>query len=181
MKLRNPLYCVVCFFLLLQACSGKKDTTFREQPYFDEGKGTEYIDSVCQMRESRVENKVDWDGKTCHCIIERSPSDDADVTDDKKICYKDNTVTLTIKEGDVIFFRRSFTKKDFASCLSNEFLTNGILGGSVFDKVTAEGIRFATSVFVPYEEDLYAPILLTVRKDGTWTIKKDNNLDQDPV
>ena len=55
-----------------------------------------------------------------------------------------------------------------------------MLEGLVFDMVTPQGLRFATSICYP-RSDLYIPLVVTIDAAGQMTIERDEILDAEDM
>ena len=91
--------------------------------------------------------------------------------------YVDNNISLVITRGDgSTFFKRTFTKASFDSCLDDDYRKTGILEGLVFDRVDGNTLRFAASVSHPGTDE-YIPIVLVIDRFANVSIKRDTQLD----
>ncbi len=98
------------------------------------------------------------------------------VTDENGSRYADNLYTLRITRSGQAFFKRTFTKAQFASKLTSDFRAKGILDGFRFVNAREGLLRFAVCVSYP-ESDMSAPFLLTIGGDGSYTITPDDVMD----
>ena len=112
------------------------------------------------------------------CNIHRQAVDSlAMVKDDTGQKYYDNSISLTITRDDgSTFFRRTFTKQSFDSCLDEDYRRSGILEGLVFDKVSDGALRFAASVSHPGTDE-YIPVVITIDRFANVSVKRDTQLD----
>lgn len=140
--------------------------------------GEEKVDGNFVLRESVVQESVEWKGKTWIYSITRKPDSTLQmVTDDDGNLCVDNKVSLNILEGDREVLAKDFTKADFNDLLTPDFLEKSILEGIVFYRTDEEGLQFATSVSYPHGSDTYVTMLINVAYDGTLTVRKDDLTD----
>ena len=78
--------------------------------------------------------------------------------------------------GNEQIFNMTFTKRNFASIVGEDFLSKSILEGMVYNKTTPQGIVFAASVCYP-QTDLYVPISITITADGKMTMVREELLE----
>jgi hypothetical protein len=92
--------------------------------------------------------------------------------------YVDNRIALTITRRDgSVLLSKTYTKASFKSFLNDDYRQNGILEAMVFDEVDDGELEFAVSVAHPQSEDEFTPLQLSVKSDGTVSIKPDTDLD----
>ena len=132
----------------LTACGGGSKKT-------DEGSLILMQDSVDsrglqRMQVSKAEVDIKFKGKDYHSFISRTPDEN---------------------------FNMTFTKKNFSSIVSDDFLSKSILEGMVYNKTTPQGIVYAASVCYP-QTDLYVPISITITADGKMTMEKEELLEE---
>lgn len=110
--------------------------------------------------------------------IHREPCDTLPtVGEETGIRYADNLYRLRITRGDgQAFFDRTFSKAQFASRLTNEFRTQGILDGFRFVNAQNGVLSFAVCVSLP-ESDMSAPFLLSIGRDASYAITADDVMD----
>lgn len=90
--------------------------------------------------------------------------------------YADNYIVLRVNRQEQEIFRHRFTKADFAAYLPKDFLHNAILEGMAFDHDTPEGLKFAVSISYP-SSDIFIPLSITIAPNGSYTIRKDDVID----
>ena len=131
------------------------------------------------MQSSSAKGDAEIKGMKFHYQIDRTPSDQLPkVKDEQGNSFVDNTIDLNItKDGKALLTKR-FTKKDFSSQVSADFLKNSILEGFVFDKVVDGKLRFAASVCYP-QTDLFVPLCVTVSTNGELRIEKGSVLEDE--
>ena len=98
------------------------------------------------------------------------------VVDENGLRYADNLYILRITRSGQPFFKRTFTKAQFAGKLTGNFRTQGILDGFRFVSAREGRLLFAVCVSQP-ESDMSAPFLLTIGGDGSYSITQDNVMD----
>ena len=124
------------------------------------------------------EKEVSWIGKTYYVSISRQPSDSLPtVKDEMGQKFVDNVFQLSVtrKDGSV-FFKRTFTKKNLAQYLDDDFNTTGVFEGLVFDKTDNDWLVFAASVGHP-QSDEYIPLVIRLSRMGELSIKRDTQMD----
>lgn len=134
------------------------------------------IQRVGDCHDSR---RVEWGGSTYAVAVERTADTSLPlVADEGGNRYYDNAITLTIEREDgTTFFRRRFTKSDFAGSIAADD-SHGALLGIVFDYADDTTLYFAASVGSPDKlSDEYVPLVLAISRNGDITIKKDTHLD----
>lgn len=121
---------------------------------------------------------LEWLGASYNCEIVRIADDSlAMVKDESGQKFVDNRISLEIRRKDgSVFFRKSFTKKDFDECLDNDYRKTGILEGIVFDKIDGPTLVFAASVSHP-QTDEYIPLLMRISRMGNVSIARDTQMD----
>lgn len=142
-----------------------------------------------RMQDSRFAEEVQWNGKVCNVsIVRRADTSLPVITDDAGGKYYDNVIEITIGSGSGTgeadgvnaLFHKVFSKQDFASMVSAEYLKKSALLGIVFDRIDGDNMVFAASVGQPdVLSDDYVPMLVTVSRSGNMTISKDTRLDSD--
>ena len=142
-----------------------------------------------RMQDSRFAEEVQWNGKGCNVsIVRRVDTSLPVITDDAGGKYYDNVIEITIgsgsgtgeADGTNVLFHKVFSKQDFASMISAEYLKKSALLGIVFDRIDGDNMVFAASVGQPdVLSDDYVPMLVTVSRSGNMTISKDTRLDSD--
>lgn len=163
----------------LAGCSNKKNRITDESERKALQLDTVAAGGVQRMQVSRSEQDIRYNGADYHVLIQRVPSDTLSVVkNDRGEMYADNEIMLRITRGkNEKIFSRLFTKKSFASLLAPGFLTNSILEGMVFDKVSPQGLVFAASVSFP-QTDLYVPLSITVGTNGKMQVTKEDQMDE---
>ncbi len=123
---------------------------------------------------------VGWDGADFKIQIKRSVDEGASLfTDDNGgKCYE-NKVSLTILRSDGSeFFNKEFTKSSFSSCVDNAYLQKSTLLGIAYDRTENDNLIFVASVGCPDQlSDDFVPVVLTLSKAGSLSMKKGEDLD----
>lgn len=93
--------------------------------------------------------------------------------------YFDNIIRLRVVRADgTTFYSYTFSKKDFNSCLTEQYRKNGALLGIVYVKCDDNYLYFAASVGSPDKSsDEYIPLVLKLHRLGSIQITKDTQLD----
>lgn len=118
--------------------------------------------------------------KQYHYIIERKSSDDLPMVQgdfSKNAMFHDNKVNLKISCGDRNVLTQSFTKNDFSAFVDASMLKKSVLRGFVFMDGLENALEFAIAVGYPQDDEMYVPILLKVKTDGSVTLEKDPMMD----
>ena len=130
------------------------------------------------MQPSKVEQTITFKGKDYHSYVNRVPSDSLTrVKNDMGDVFVDNTITLRLTRGNEKVFNKTFTKHNFSSLISADFMKRAILEGMVFDKTTAQGFVYAVSVSYP-QTDLYIPISVIITPDGKMSMVKEELMEE---
>lgn len=164
----------------LVACKEKKVQTdiITTKPVVEKAKPTQVMGDYEQTV------PVDWVGSTYQVVTRRAADKTLPVIDEGQgEKYYDNRITVRIvrKDGSE-FFARTFTKDDFASCVSASYRQNSALLGIVFDKAETDHLVFAASVGSPDQSsDDYVPLLVRVSRYGDVSMSKDTQLDTGAV
>ncbi|MCD8079027.1 MAG: DUF4738 domain-containing protein [Bacteroides sp.] len=164
--------------LLVAACQGrpvetKNDITIVMQQSVDES-------GLHRMQVSATEQTVTYRNKEYLSSVVRVPDESLPVvTNASGDRYVDNKITLDLKlkEGGKQIFAQTFTRQNFSSVVSAEFLSNAILEGMVFDKTTPQGIVYAASLSYPHT-DLYVPVAITITADGKMSMVKEDLMEE---
>ncbi|MCD8296545.1 MAG: DUF4738 domain-containing protein [Prevotella sp.] len=176
MKSKRILFFATVIILTFMACSKKEKPTDIIAP-----KPVENVPKIPQkMQSSNYKETIDWIGKQYKININRHPDENMPlVVDAEGNKYYDNNITIKIVRPDgTTFFDKTFTKSDFASCVSNDYIKQSALLGIVFDQVSGDNLIFAASVGSPdVLSDEYVPLMLTISRMGNTSIKKDTRLD----
>ncbi len=175
--MKKSIYiCVlVCFAITLANCGNKKKTDDIIAPRVVKVKPAE----PQKMQEYKDEREVKWvEGRMYHVTVLRQPSDSLPmVKDENGQKYIDNIFYLTVKRNDgSVFFKRSFTKKDFVKYINADYQKTGVLEGVVFDKVDGNYLVFGASVGHP-QTDEYIPLVVKLSRMGDVAISQDTQLD----
>ncbi len=174
MKTISTFLIIVTAACIISSCSGKKT---------DDNIITKRIEKKApsapiKMQEYEQTKEVDWLNNTYICKIERTPDDSLKmVKDENGQLFVDNRISLAVKRNDgSVFFKRTFTKKDFNSCLDDDYRNTGILEGLVFDRAEGSDLYFAASVSHP-QTDEYIPLVVRLNRMGNVEISRDTQLD----
>jgi lipoprotein len=171
----NKIGCLGLLAVLLAACNGNADRQARgAEMEFD---GTDSVTAVQHMRDYHYRDTVRWGGKLYAYDIVRQAVDSLGiVTDENGERYADNSIRLTVTSDGEPYFSHCFVKRDFAAYLDGGFRAHAILDGMAFAAVKPGGVCFAVGVSYPLS-DMSMPFLVTVNGSGTYSIEKDEVLD----
>ena len=184
MKSLQTLLVAAVAALALSACGEKKTTgdIIAKKPEAKAASGP------VKMQDSRYMEEVKWKDKSCYVsIVRRADTSLPVITDDTGAKYYDNVIDVTIeahKEDGAAYeskpiFQKTFSKKDFASQVTEKYLEKSALLGIVFDHVEGDNIVFAASVGHPdVLSDDQVPMLVTVSHLGQMAITKDTRTDE---
>ncbi|WP_291585614.1 DUF4738 domain-containing protein [Bacteroides sp.] len=167
---------ILLLLAVLTACSGGSKKT-------DEGSLILMQDSVDnrglqRMQVSKAEVDIKFKGKDYHSFISRTPDEDLPlVKNEMGNTFVDNKIQLRLTRGNEQVFNMTFTKKNFSSIVSDDFLSKSILEGMVYNKTTPQGIVYAASVCYP-QTDLYVPVSITITADGKMIMEKEELLEE---
>ena len=131
-----------------------------------------------RMTARKSEIDIKYKGKEYHSFISRTPNDSLPrVVSQMGNTYVDNQIVLRLTRGNERIFSRTFTKKQFASLIGEDFMAKSILEGIAYDKTTPEGFVYAASICYP-QTDLYVPVSITISTDGKISMKKEELLEE---
>ncbi len=122
--------------------------------------------------------------KQYHYEINRKSSDDLPLVKgdfSTKAQFHDNKVTLKITSGDRNVFSQTYTKNDFSNFVDADMLKHSVLRGFVFMEELENGLEFAIAVGYPQDDEMYVPILLKVKTDGSASLEKDPMMDSSDI
>lgn len=176
MKLSLTLIVFAATAVSMVSCSEKKPTndiiarkTVKKAPA---GPG--------RMQDYSHNETISWLGKEYGIEIRRNVDKELPmIVDDSGNKFYDNKVKVIVTRPDgSVFFDRTFSKDDFSSCMTENYMKKSALLGIVIDKVEGDNLRFAASVGSPdVLSDEYMPLVLTLSRMGDVSIKKDTRLD----
>ncbi len=160
---------------LLSACSSKPKSNdiIAKKPVKAAPKPTQNMGDYKQSR------TVEWLGSSYSVSVERKADTSLPLAvDESGNKYYDNRITLSILRSDgTEFFKRTFSKADFAEYAGDDY-KDGALLGIVFDHAEGDNIIFAASVGSPDKmSDNYVPLVLKISRVGGVSISRDTKLD----
>ena len=127
--------------------------------------------------QSRV---IEWLGNSYTVSTERKADTSLPLCKDEQGNeYYDNciTVTITRKDGS-LFFKRTFTKTDFAQYAKGSYGRDGALLGVVFNTIKNDALLFAASVGSPDNmSDNFVPIVVRISRTGAVSMSEDTAID----
>lgn len=167
---------IILLLVVLTACGGGSKKTnegsliLRQDSVDDRG--------MQRMQVSKTEVDIKFKGKDYHSFISRTPDEGLPlVKDEMGNTFVDNKILLRLTRGNEQVFNMTFTKKNFSSVVSDDFLSKSILEGMVYNKTTPQGIVYAASVCYP-QTDLYVPVSITITADGKMTMEREELLEE---
>ncbi len=177
MKLNSVLFLFLLAIPILFSCNKKKETTdiIAQKPVEQKPTAPE------MMQASSYTETIDWQGEKFLVKIDRQADEDLPIVKQEDKEYFDNKISINItKEDGKVFFDKTYTKSDFANFISENYIKNSALLGIVLEEIEEDCLQFAASVGLPdILSDEYIPLIITVSKTGSVSIKKDKRLDID--
>ncbi len=177
---------LIIFACLLWNCTGKKPSSnvSDEQTVFQIDKVDEQT-GLQRMQSSQFSDVIEAGGKKYQLYIERSATDSLPHVKSEMGLFADNRVVLSIKRNDQSnLYNKIFTKRDFASLLTESYLEKSVLEGLVFDHEKTESangnIVLAASVSFPMT-DLYVPFTIIITPTGKMSIERDEEAVDVPL
>ena len=177
---------LIIFACLLWNCTGKKPSSnvSDEQTVFQIDKVDEQT-GLQRMQSSQFSDVIEAGGKKYQLYIERSATDSLPHVKSEMGLFADNRVVLNIKRNDQSnLYNKIFTKRDFASLLTESYLEKSVLEGLVFDHEKTESangnIVLAASVSFPMT-DLYVPFTIIITPTGKMSIERDEEAVDVPL
>lgn len=164
-----------CFFIVVTACGGNKKAEEKSLLIMQDS-----VDAcgLQRMQVSKADVDIKFKGKDYHSFISRTPDEDLPlVKDDRGNQFVDNKIQLRLTRGNEQIFNMTFTKRNFASIVGEDFWAKSILEGMVYNKTTPQGIVYVASVCYP-QTDLYVPISITITADGKMTMAREELLEE---
>lgn len=143
-----------------------------------EGQKKTTVSEICRLPVYNLCDTARMGGNRYVYTIHREPCDSLPpVGEETGTRYADNIYRLRITRGEgQKAFEQTFTKAQFAHLLTKEFRSQGILDGFRFVGAQDGVFSFAVCVSLP-DSDMSAPFLLTVSRDGSFAISKDDVMD----
>lgn len=108
-------------------------------------------DTPQRMETDERNGSVKWIGGAEYTYnIVREASDSLAIVENHGVKYHDNVIRLTVYRTDgSVFFRKTFSKANFAPALPEQFNENGVLLSMNLDKAAGNNLRFVVSVGSP--------------------------------
>ena len=173
--MKKLIYLLAYCFFIVTACGGNKKAEEKSLLIMQDS-----VDAcgLQRMQVSKADVDIKFKGKDYHSFISRTPDEDLPlVKDDRGNQFVDNKIQLRLTRGNEQIFNMTFTKRNFASIVGEDFLAKSILEGMVYNKTTPQGIVYAASVCYP-QTDLYVPISITITADGKMTMAREELLEE---
>lgn len=175
--MKRQIYLLLLPMIVAMAACGGKNENQKEDAQVLMQDSTD-VHGLQRMQGSKSEVDIPFKGKTYHSMISRTPDEGLPrVESQMGDMYIDNKIELRLTRGGEQVFNLTFTKNNFSSLVSDDFLTKSILEGIVYDKTTPRGIVFAASICYP-QTDLYVPIAITISTDGKMSLEKVEVLEE---
>lgn len=128
-------------------------------------------DAPVSMEGMQNHGTVKWiGGATYTYTIERSSIDSLGLVENNGVKYHDNAIRLTVKRSDgTEFFKKTFTKANFAPALTKQFKDTGILLGMNLDEAEGNELKFVVCIGSPDEsnDELYYVLMKLNNFGGT--------------
>ncbi|MCD8210793.1 MAG: DUF4738 domain-containing protein [Prevotella sp.] len=177
MKLKKLLLFFLLATPILFSCNKKKETTdiIAQKPVEQKPAAPE------MMQPSSYTETIDWQGEKFLVKIDRQADEDLPIVEQEDKEYFDNKISIYVSlEDGRVFFDKTFTKSDFANFISESYMKKSALLGIVLEEIEQDCLQFAASVGLPdILSDEYIPLIITLSKTGSISIKKDKRLDID--
>ena len=138
-----------------------------------------------QLQVSKIKQDILCKDKKYQLVVEREPNPALPQVKSDMGVFLDNNISVRIlRENGTKLFEKIFTKQDFASFLTAEYLSSSVLEGLVFDDVKTgkkKTITLVASVSYPMT-DLYTPFTIVISDAGKMTISNyEDEIEYDPV
>jgi len=136
------------------------------------------------QRMSKDERKgaVKWVGDAQYTYsIVRTANDSLAMVENHGVKYHDNTIQLTVYRNDgTVFFKKTFTKANFAPVLPTQFKEHGVLLGMNFEKAEGNNLSFIVSVGSPDDsnEEFYY-VVMKLNNFGATSAEKCQGVEED--
>ena len=162
--------------MVIVACSGTAEKKQRDISVLNQDSTDAH--GLQRMTARKSEIDIKYKGKEYHSFISRTPNDSLPrEVSQMGNTYVDNQIVLRLTRGNERIFSRTFTKKQFASLIGEDFMAKSILEGIAYDKTTPEGFVYAASICYP-QTDLYVPVSITISTEGKISMKKEELLEE---
>ena len=176
MRIGMPVLLAGCVCCLSSCKNEKKDHAdiITSKPVVAQKKGVQKMGDYAQNR------NVNWLGSVYTIATARKADPSLpQAQDEQGNRYYDNVITVTVSRKDgSVFFRRTFSKTDFAQYISGDYARNGALLGVVFNEAKGGCLYFAASVGSPDNmSDNFVPVVVRVSRTGAVNMYEDNAID----
>ena len=171
-----PTLTFIAFFCL-SGCGGDKP---KQDVIIATPEKSKETHEVQKMSEYTLPTDVHWLGKDYKVIVSRKADKNLPIVQvDKDVEYYDNKVSVTVlREDGSEFFRRTFTKKDFAAYATEHIKQHGTLSGVNFIEASGDWLVFACSIGSPEKtSDEYILLSMKVSRMGEVKISSYNHVD----
>ena len=170
----KPIYIFIAFVLfVMTACKDEKKNTDEEQNRIFQVERVNEHTELQQMQVSRIQQDITCKGKKYHLSVTREPNKNLPQVKSDMGLFLDNQISVKIlRENSTVLFEKAFTKNDFKSYLSAEYLLRSVLEGIVFDdEKTREKnvLTLVASVSYPMT-DLYTPFTIVISDAGKMSL-----------
>lgn len=176
MKIKYPLLLMAAMAIAFSACNEKKPT----KDIIAKKTVTKAPSTPVKMQNYDHRETVEWLGnKYSVTITRRADTALPVISDDGGNKYYDNKISVKVERQDgSVFFDKTYTKSDFSSQVSENYMKKSALLGIVVDHADGNNLVFAASVGAPdVLSDDYMPLLITLTNTGGTSIEKDTRAE----
>ena len=168
------IYFFIAFAMFIfTACKSEKKNTEEEQKRIFQVERVSENTELQQMQVSHIQQDITCKGKKYLLSVSREPNKNLPQVKSDMGLFLDNQISVKIlRENGTKLFEKVFTKSDFATYLSEEYLLRSVLEGIVFDdEKTSEKnvLTLAASVSYPMT-DLYTPFTIVISDAGKMSL-----------
>lgn len=140
-------------------------------------------DTPQRMERDERNGSVKWIGGAEYTYnIIREADDSLAMVENHGTKYYDNTIRLTVYRTDgTVFFKKTFSKDNFAPALPAMFKEHGVLLGMNLDKAAGNNLRFVVSVGSPDDsnEEFYY-VIMNLNNFGATSAEKYEGMEGKP-
>ena len=172
----------MALLILLTACGGKTD----EQQENDTWEPPVFVDTILAIDARQVSDTAAVGGHLLSYSFSIAPDDSLPVvTNADGQRYYDNVAKLTIRQGQNVILKRTFTKKDFAQFVPAKAMNLCTLAGFAYDVLRAEAgdaLYFIAAVGDPDEAvGVNFPVELIISPAGDLRMEVGEDLETAPM
>lgn len=163
--------------LSLAACKGEKKNT---EDIIVEKVVPKPQNKPERMEKDERDGSVTWTGGAQYSYnIVREASDSLAIVENHDRKYYDNTIQLSVFRTDgTTFFKKTFTKANFAPALPPQSKEHGVLLGMSLNKAEGNNLRFIVSVGSPDDsnEEFYY-VVMKLSNFGATSLEKYDGIE----